>query len=418
MKIARSRPSARTATTVSRQHRQEDADPVARPDAERGGAGVAARRPRRPARRWSASRTGPSSPSQASATPSGIARGAGLDGRPRRSRTARRPTSAPRPGRRSRRATARRPALPRDREVVGRRRPRTSPGRLPPGAAAPRASARRSPAGSARDARSAASSGVGRHATPSPSRPNSGQSSRGHAADVVRPAVGRLVAEQATARDRSTAASRDRRPVGAAGPSGNTAAIRSALGLGHDRVGRGDDADSAPPRRPLRGPAATAWRDVARVDVAPQVPRRSRASSQYDGKAGVVVGLHDVRDAQPDEGPIAGPPRELRRPSSRRRASTAHTTSPGAASIVSSIGAKSGGRVERQAEHRLRRRPDHPLDAGAVGRGEHVVGRQRVDPEGLAVGPQLRRRDRGEVDHGIGTRSWRRAPGRGRSGRR
>ena len=36
------------------------------------------------------------------------------------------------------------------------------------------------------------------------------------------------------------------------------------------------------------------------------------------------------------------------------------------------------------------------------GRGEDVVGRQGVDPECLAIGSQLWRRDRREMDDGVG----------------
>ena len=57
-----------------------------------------------------------------------------------------------------------------------------------------------------------------------------------------------------------------------------------------------------------------------------------------------------------------------------------------------------GRAVERQAEDGLARCPDDPPDAGRRGRVEHVPGREGVDPERLALRPDLRGRDRGEVD--------------------
>ena len=106
---------------------------------------------------------------------------------------------------------------------------------------------------------------------------------------------------------------------------------------------------------------------------------------------------------------------EMRRPTKPmplRRANCSAIVSPtsfeseyddsGRGVIDSSIGAKSGGAVEWQAEDRLGRGPDHPPHLGRDRRGEHVVGRHRVDPEGLALGAQLGRGDRREVDDGIG----------------
>src|SRR6478672_8628713 len=60
--------------------------------------------------------------------------------------------------------------------------------------------------------------------------------------------------------------------------------------------------------------------------------------------------------------------------------------------------------VEWQSEDGLRRRPDDAPDAVRDRRREDVVGRQGVDPERLALGPEPWRGDRREVDDGVGAR--------------
>ena len=70
--------------------------------------------------------------------------------------------------------------------------------------------------------------------------------------------------------------------------------------------------------------------------------------------------------------------------------------------IVSSIGAKSGGLSNgRPRTVSLDAQTTRPT-ARADGGREHVVGRERVDPERLALGSQPGRRDRREVDDRIG----------------
>ena len=74
----------------------------------------------------------------------------------------------------------------------------------------------------------------------------------------------------------------------------------------------------------------------------------------------------------------------------------------GRGGCVSSIGAKAGGSSNGRPEDGLARCPHDPADA-AIDRGrEHVVRRHRVVPERLAGGPDVRGRDRGEMDDGVG----------------
>jgi len=57
--------------------------------------------------------------------------------------------------------------------------------------------------------------------------------------------------------------------------------------------------------------------------------------------------------------------------------------------------------VERQAEHRLARSPDHSANTVLGRRGEDVVRRHRVVAEGLAGRADIRSWNRREVDHGL-----------------
>ncbi len=67
-------------------------------------------------------------------------------------------------------------------------------------------------------------------------------------------------------------------------------------------------------------------------------------------------------------------------------------------------GCEGRGRVERQPEDGLARRPDDPLEVVRLGGGEHVVGGQRVDPEGLRGRPDPGGRDRREVHDRVAAR--------------
>src|SRR5205814_29068 len=63
-----------------------------------------------------------------------------------------------------------------------------------------------------------------------------------------------------------------------------------------------------------------------------------------------------------------------------------------------------GGLVERQAEHRFARGPDDVPDVVRHGRRKDVVGRDRIDPEGLGLRPEPRGGDGREVDDRIHAR--------------
>ena len=169
------RPRARTATTVSTSIGSRIADPVAGADAERVQVVVAARRPR-PA----SSRVGQHADRAVLALPGErrtvrVPRDPRLEGRPRVVELGRRPTSAPRPvpgWRRGPWRGGRAQAIP----ISSAAAPQNHAGSAT--ARACRASSDGSPVDRRNRARyeSLRSSAVGRHATPSPSRPKIGQS--------------------------------------------------------------------------------------------------------------------------------------------------------------------------------------------------------------------------------------------------
>ena len=120
------------------------------------------------------------------------------------------------------------------------------------------------------------------------------------------PSGGAARSRAAAGHGRWRAASRDPRPVARSGTFGKTSAMRSALGRVMTVSAAATIATSAPsigassaePRR---------LRDVTRVDVAPQVPlAQPRRRPSTTGRR-VVLGRHDVRDAQPDEADPAAP---------------------------------------------------------------------------------------------------------------
>jgi hypothetical protein len=175
--------------------------------------------------------------------------------------------------------------------------------------------------------------------------------------------------------------------------------MSSAARPAHAGVGGGDDRHLGAVDVGLEG-AGNRLGHVPRVDVAPQVPLPDPRVVLPGLEPGVVRRLHDVRDPEPDERD-AGPPGELvgHRLADELRERVGRLR-PGRVGLVD----RGVGRrvVEWQPEDRLARGPDDPADAAVGGRREHVVRRERVVPERLAGRLDLRRRDRREVDDGVG----------------
>ena len=145
------------------------------------------------------------------------------------------------------------------------------------------------------------------------------------------------------------------------GTSGKTSAIRSALGRVMTVSAAAMIATSAPSIGGLESQSCRAGH-VARIDVAPQVPLADACVVPVRREGRVVLGHHDVRDAQTDE-PDPAPPREL----CRHRLADQLRQRIGRLRVgFDRLVDRCEGRrdVERKPEDRLARRPDDAFHAG------------------------------------------------------
>ena len=111
---------------------------------------------------------------------------------------------------------------------------------------------------------------------------------------------------------RSTAGSRAGRSGRVQRDAGEHLGEQRVVRTRHHRVGVGDDEDVGAAAVVLERPAHR-LRSVPGVDVAPQVPSPQLGSASKDGNCGVVLGVHDVAEPQPDHRQVGVPPAELAR---------------------------------------------------------------------------------------------------------
>ena len=211
-------------------------------------------------------------------------------------------------------------------------------------------------------------------------------------------------------RGRSPGGSRDLSTGRRSGTVGNTSAIRSALGRVITVSAAATMHVSAPSSGDLeRQPGGLCH--VARVHVPPEVPPAQLGVIPEGREPGVVIGFHDVRDAQGHEAD-PGPSRELR---GHRLAGQLRQCVAGLRARLDRLvdRREDRGHVERQPEDRLARRPDHAAQPVGDGRVEDVVRRQGVDPERLALRAQPGCRDRREVHDRVDAGERVHGPGRG-----
>ena len=136
---------------------------------------------------------------------------------------------------------------------------------------------------------------------------------------------------------------------------------------------------------------------VARVDVAPEIPAPQARVVPKGRKPVVVVRFHDVRKSQCDvrrAGPAMQLSAELLREHFRQRVARFGIRR------VFLVDRRVCGllALERQAEDRLARRPHDPAQPEQPSSFEHVVGAEHVRAEGRLLGVNSGRRYRCEVN--------------------
>ena len=232
------------------------------------------------------------------------------------------------------------------------------------------------------------------------SRASVAASFRRESCDVVAPGPRRLIAEQP-----ARLLDRKQRVEVAGGRSIGHRGIdlrhQLAARAVHDGVRGGDDEVLCSHIGFERKPATL--RDVARVDVAPQVPPPQGRVRPERGKPFVVRRLHDVREAKRDmrrRGPAVQLTAELFREQLRKRVARLR------ARRVFLVDRRVRGLLplEREPEDRFARRPDDSLQAEHSRRLEDVVGAQHVRAERRLLGADPGRGNRRQVNDGVDAR--------------
>ena len=170
---------------------------------------------------------------------------------------------------------------------------------------------------------------------------------------------------------------------------------------GHHRVGGRDDEPLEPGeggiQRPLDG-----LRTVSRVDVTPEVPLAQGRIRIESRKLGVVLGDHDVREAQRRDRQGRVPPHELGRQLLLEVLDQGvDRLRTGRVLLVD--GNVRGWGVEGQSQHGLTGRVHDATDAETMRRPEHIERGGHVVVEGRDITADAGSRDRGEVHERIDT---------------